>query len=246
MDMETKFHFILQPRQHIQRHRSNSGCNPSAKLGRDSTIFLYMSFMYPQKKQSVGVQSGIHRDKLIGPPMPVYRPENHSSGAVVIVAPKCNVASPFWKMRLSISATICGNTKFSSISRQTARVMVLSWKKQDPTIWSDMMLHVTLTLAVANMLHQGMWVLAAPTPAIEAVYNMMYVENGLLSIWHLSRGCQEGLQRLDKQRPQKYLESITGFKCVKKNWGTAETKQKPVTIGYRTTCRTLSPERTPL
>jgi hypothetical protein len=52
----------------------------------------------------------------------------------------------------------------------------------------------------------------------------------------------------------KYWESLTGLKYEKgflqrtsarKNWVTAEIKQKPITVGNRYTCRTLPPERPP-
>jgi hypothetical protein len=69
------------------------------------------------------------------------------------------------------------------------------------------------------------------------------------------RNCQEGCQRLDKQRPSNILgilnrtqtgEGIPTRILCQKNEGTVKIKQKPVRMGNRTTHRTLSPERTPL
>jgi hypothetical protein len=62
---------------------------PQQKLGRDYTLLLYMmSLICPQKKKSVGIYLGLYWGQLIGPPMPIYRPGNHSSRAVDTVAQK--------------------------------------------------------------------------------------------------------------------------------------------------------------
>jgi hypothetical protein len=82
-DVETKFHFTRQPREHIRRHPSNSRCHPSTQTGkRDYPL------MYPQKKKSMGVKSGLCAGQLIGPPLPIHQPGNRSSKAVRTMAPK--------------------------------------------------------------------------------------------------------------------------------------------------------------
>jgi hypothetical protein len=74
------------------------------------------------------------------------------------------------------------------------------------------------------------------------------------SMQHFSKDFKEGCQGLDKKGPPKILGVLKKAQTCKafstrtlcqKNQGTVKTKQKLVTMGDRTTYRTLSPERTP-
>jgi hypothetical protein len=89
-------------------------------------------------------------------------------------------------MRLSTSATICGDTKFSSISpgklvNCTNDGAVVEAEASNNSVQHDAALHIDLQ-AVADVLHQGNLALTALNPAIVAVLNTMCVENGLVRI----------------------------------------------------------------
>lgn len=70
-------------------------------------------------------------------------------------APKWAVAPSCLKMKPSASGSICGNTKLSSISRQTAHVLGLSWEKQGPTVRSDVTPHLTLISGTSQTCSAG-------------------------------------------------------------------------------------------
>jgi hypothetical protein len=114
-----------------------------------------MFSMYPQKMKSMGVKSRLRGGQLFGPPLPIHRPRNSSFREVRTMAQNWTGAPSYWEMRPSTSVTICGNTNFSSISRLTALVMVLLWKKLSPTIRSDMMSHHTLALGLSRTCSSG-------------------------------------------------------------------------------------------
>jgi hypothetical protein len=121
------------------------------KSGEDSTLSLCtMSSMYRQKKKSMGVKVGIRGCHITGTHLPIHLPGNRSSRAVSTMAPKWAGAPSCWKMRPSTSATICGNTKFSSISRQTA--LLVEGAGSDNSIRCDAASNVDLG-AVANGLN---------------------------------------------------------------------------------------------
>jgi hypothetical protein len=104
--------------------------------------------MSPQRSSPWVLESRFRGNQLIRPTLPIHRPGNHSSRAMRTVAQRRACAPSYLKMRPSTSATLCGNTQFSSISKQTALVVVLSWNNQGPTIRSDVTPHHMLTLGL--------------------------------------------------------------------------------------------------
>jgi hypothetical protein len=83
-------------------------------------------------------------------------------------------------MRPSTSATICGDAKFSSISRYTALVMVLLWKKNASAIQSDVMLHYTLTLGLSQTCSIRACGFSLPQILHLWQFKISCVENGLV------------------------------------------------------------------
>jgi hypothetical protein len=53
-DIKIKLHFTLHPREHTDRHRSDSRCNPSVQIGKMHYPFaVHDVFVVPQKNKFV-------------------------------------------------------------------------------------------------------------------------------------------------------------------------------------------------
>jgi hypothetical protein len=92
------------------------------------------------------------------------------------LAQKWAVAPCCWKMR-STSASVFGNTKFSSIS--TRGGALVEGTRSSNLVRRDAAPRVDLG-AIANTLHEGMWGLIASSPAIVVVCNKVCVKSGLV------------------------------------------------------------------
>jgi hypothetical protein len=184
-DVETKFHFTPHHRQHIHRHHSDSCWNPSAQIEkRDYTFAVHDVLNLPPDDEVYGCQFRTPWGPIIRsfPADPLTAKSLIQSSAYNDTemgwSPSC------WKMRPATSAAICVNTKLYSISRETALVMVLLWKK-GPIIRSDMIPNDMLSLGL-SWTYLDIVGPHCPYSANLAVHNTVCMKSGLVEMTWLN------------------------------------------------------------